>query len=444
MPSYPHLTPSAAPTPDASPTKEGALEAAAEEEEAPPSASTAGAAEALAAEVAADAVAGGLAADESRSMAPVPSFLSSVLPAFLPSFASPREPTEDRPRPSHVRREEEDTMVEAVGEVEEAMEEAVTRMEALVDTAEDAAETAGMAVTVAEEMVEQAAASQSPPETEPPHRWDPAAVRPPWRPTVAEQILEQRASPEGALSPSTTPPPPPPAPAAPLAFPSPPPQTSVGMCGFLSAHAASSGAAPSASDRSPQRRSRDFPTPPPRAAPPPPAAAPVAVAPPSASIPPPPRQPRQPRRREAQQPRPPRTEAEAVAAMGLAPGGAPLAVPPTPPPRVARAPLAPAGAREVAGGGEPRARRRRGAEARRFDVRTMLLVIAFTLLSLAAALEMMVAYRHVTAAASPMPMVAVRRRPANLFELLFSPLVAIWRFITGANRRAPAVPRLTM
>ena len=76
-------------------------------------------------------------------------------------------------------------MVEAVGEVEEAMEEAVTRMEALVDTAEDAAETAGMAVTVAEEMVEQAAASQSPPETEPPHRWDPAAVRPPWRPTVA-------------------------------------------------------------------------------------------------------------------------------------------------------------------------------------------------------------------------------------------------------------------
>ena len=179
------------------------------------------------------------------------------------------------------------------------MEEAVTRMEALVDTAEDAAETAGMAVTVAEEMVEQAAASQSPPETEPPHRWDPAAVRPPWRPTVAEQILEQRASPEGALSPSTTPPPPPPAPAAPLAFPSPPPQTSVGMCGFLSAHAASSGAAPSASDRSPQRRSRDFPTPPPRAAPPPPAAAPVAVAPPSASIPPPPRLPRQPRRREA-------------------------------------------------------------------------------------------------------------------------------------------------
>ena len=151
-------------------------------------------------------------------------------------------------------------MVEAVGEVEEAMEEAVTRMEALVDTAEDAAETAGMAVTVAEEMVEQAAASQSPPETEPPHRWDPAAVRPPWRPTVAEQILEQRASPEGALSPSTTPPPPPPAPAAPLAFPSPPPQTSVGMCGFLSAHAASSGAAPSASDRSPQRRSSYSPT----------------------------------------------------------------------------------------------------------------------------------------------------------------------------------------
>ena len=51
MPSYPHLTPSAAPTPDASPTKEGALEAAAEEEEAPPSASTAGAAEALAAKM---------------------------------------------------------------------------------------------------------------------------------------------------------------------------------------------------------------------------------------------------------------------------------------------------------------------------------------------------------------------------------------------------------